>query len=323
MKKLSLLIGLIMLFAKIGQLNAQDLIPQVDEISYPIYPETVNIFPDLLSPCRTVDGQEYVVAITNEDKFAIILVALSYDRNICKQLVVDTIDFPYLVQHGIHQNQYLDTIRTITGRTISEITELGLPGALSGSGFLAENEDIVSVIRRDNQLVCRMGFTHPQLAKPLFHVLNMMDMDLSLNRWNMAMHRWDNIKGFYYNGRLISVEAFDTKGGQLSIFNDSLEGAFHIKLWREPDKEELNYLNQHYGHLPAEEMKKLQELLSFINTGELEPQYIMRYGFYEGHTFWRTDPIAIAFLFGLKSLIELDSIFDHKLDVYLFGLYSE
>ena len=70
-------------------------------------------------------------------------------------------------------------------------------------------------------------------------------------------------------------------------------------------------------------MKKLQELLSFINTGELEPQYIMRYGFYEGHTFWRTDPIAIAFIFGLKNLVELDSIFDHKLDVYLFGLYAE
>ena len=48
---------------------------------------------------------------------------------------------------------------------------------------------------------------HPELAKPLFHVLNMMDMDLSLDRWNMAKHRWDNISSFYYNGTKVHTEA--------------------------------------------------------------------------------------------------------------------
>jgi hypothetical protein len=45
----------------------------------------------------------------------------------------------------------------------------------------------------------------------------------------------------------------------------------------------------------------------------------MRYGFYEGHTFWRTDPIAISFIFGLKNLNELDEIFNGKLHTILTG----
>ncbi len=45
----------------------------------------------------------------------------------------------------------------------------------------------------------------------------------------------------------------------------------------------------------------------------MEPQYIMRYGFYEGHAGWRTDPIAIAFIFGLKSLSEIESSFPGRL----------
>jgi len=53
--------------------------------------------------------------------------------------------------------------------------------------------------------------------------------------------------------------------------------------------------------------------LTFIHTGEMVPYYIMRYGFYEGHTDYRADPIAIAWLFGLKSLEELDEAFEGKL----------
>lgn len=65
-------------------------------------------------------------------------------------------------------------------------------------------------------------------------------------------------------------------------------------------------MQEHYRHLSAGQWDELQSLLSRFNTGEMQPQYIMRYGFYEGHTFWRTDPLAIAFIFGLKSLPELD-----------------
>ena len=53
-------------------------------------------------------------------------------------------------------------------------------------------------------------------------------------------------------------------------------------------------------------MEELIMKLSKIRTGEIQPYYIMRYGFYEGHTMWRTDPLALSFIFGLKSLKEIE-----------------
>ena len=37
------------------------------------------------------------------------------------------------------------------------------------------------------------------------------------------------------------------------------------------------------------------------------PFYIQRYGFYEGYTSYRTDPIAVALIFGLLTLEEIDA----------------
>jgi len=319
MRSIQLTIGIIFCAFLSITTFSQVYIQHVGAISYSIYPEILDERPDLPSPFLMDNEEEFVIAVTKDEKFAIIPVTLRNERNICKQLVVDTTDFPHLANYGLHEEMQFKNLQTITGRSVEEITELALPGALSSSGFLAADEDIISVIKADNQLVAQMELTHPQLAKTIFHVLNMMDMDLSLNRWNMARHQWDNIKRFYYNDQTVFVEAFDTKGGQKSIFNDGLEGAFHIKIWRELSKEEQQYLENHYGYLNMEEFKKFQELLSFINTGELEPQYIMRYGFYEGHTFWRTDPIAIAFIFGMKSIEELDKSFSGKLNKILSG----
>jgi len=141
----------------------------------------------------------------------------------------------------------------------------------------------------------------------------MMEMDLSLDRWNMAKHRWDNIISLYYNGSMVHTEAYDTKGGQRSIFNDSIQGAFHVKLWHEFSDNEMSFLKEKYEHLTPEEMEEFKAMLSFLNVGEIQPQYIMRYGFYEGHTFWRACPIAISYIFGFKSLEELDDLFERNL----------
>ena len=287
--------------------------PVVEAVEYALYPEVHDTKPDLPSPFQTVDGSEYVVAVTQSAQFAIMEVTMSNERDICPQFVVDSADFPFLAQNGLHHEKTLGLKKSITGRPVDSITALGRPGALSQGGFMAEDEDIISVILGDNRIVRLMGLTHPQMAKPLFHVLNMMDTDLSLERWNMAKHQWENIRQFEYNGQIVFVEAFDTKGGQKSIFNDQMEGAFHIKLWREFSTDEIQFLQRNYAHLTAGEMEKMQQLLSFINTGEMEPQYIMRYGFYEGHTFWRADPIAISFIFGLKNLKDLHRIFGGKL----------
>jgi hypothetical protein len=278
-----------------------------------IYPEVNPVKPNLPSPFVSPDDDEYVIAVTKEHQYAIIPVTLSNDRDICKQLIVDAADFPSLAQTGLHDEKELGEIKTITGRSLSKITELGRPGRYSQGGFMAEDEDIISVMTADNRLVERMDLTHPDLAKPLFHVLNMMDTDLSLNRWNMAKHQWENIQYFYYNDCVVYVEAHDTKGGQESIFDDNIEGAFYIRLWREFDKKEIQFLEQNYSHLSAGGLDTLKTMLSSFNTGEIQPQYIMRYGFYEGHTFWRADPVAISFIFGLRSLSELEETFEGEL----------
>jgi len=280
---------------------------------YKLYPEVNVLKPDLPSPFE-FKGREYVIAVTKAGEFAILDVTLGNDRAICQQIVFDTVDFPGLKQTGLHDESNLMSIAKITGWTLDTINMLGQPGGLSHAGFMDYGEDIISVIAADNQVVKLLGLTHRQMAKPLFHVLNMMDNDLGLNRWNMAKHSWDNIQSFFYHGRKVNVIAYDTKGGQLSIFNDGIEGAFHIKLWREPTEAERNYLKQHYQNLTENEFKDFLKLLSFINIGEMQPQYIMRYGFYEGHTFWRAEPLAIAFIFGLQPLEKMDSTFHHELD---------
>jgi hypothetical protein len=282
-------------------------------LPYKIYPEINYDKPDLDSPFSSEDNEEYVVAITKDKTFAIIPVTLSNEKGICRQLVVDTLDFPSLAKNGIHSETHLDQIKTITGWSLDTISHLGRPEGLSHSGFMAADEDILSVIKADNRIVKKLGMKHRELAKPLFHVLNMMDMDLSLDRWNMARHQWENITSFNYKGNIVYIEAYDTKGGQRSIFNDSIEGAFHIKLWHEFSQAETEYLNRHYGHLNKEEMEAFKARLSFLNIGEMQPQYIMRYGFYEGHTFWRACPVAISYIFGFKSLEELDHLFNHDL----------
>ncbi len=279
--------------------------------------------PDLDSPFGSQENEDYVIAITKEKTFAIIPVTLSNDKGICKQLIVDTLDFPDLAKYGIHSEARLDQIKTITGWSLDTISNLGQPYGLSHSGFMAADEDILSVIRSDNQIVKKMGLIHSDLAKPLFHVLNMVDMDLSLDRWNMARHRWDNITAFYYKGNIVNVEAYDTKGGQQSIFNDGIEGAFHIKLWHEFSNEEIEYLKQHYGHLNEEEMEEFKARLGFLNIGEMQPQYIMRYGFYEGHTFWRACPVGISYVFGFKSLEELDVLFEGDLFKIITSHYTQ
>ncbi len=50
-------------------------------------------------------------------------------------------------------------------------------------------------------------------------------------------------------------------------------------------------------------------IMNHIVTGEMQPFYIYRYGFYEAHTAWRADPIAISFLFGLRPLEETEAAF--------------
>ena len=53
-----------------------------------------------------------------------------------------------------------------------------------------------------------------------------------------------------------------------------------------------------------------------------ETPALVLYGFYEGHTQWRTDPIAIAFVFGLRSLEEIEAAFPGRLPEVLTAHFT-
>lgn len=286
--------------------------------SYPLYPLTMKHLPQALpSPYRNGEGVELITAITAEGAIAIVPVTANKDY----QRIVDGEDFPTLARTGLHSSVELAQTRLITGRSVAEITELARPGRLSDAGFLNENEDIVSVLTADDEQVRRLGLTHPAMARPLFHILNLIETDLALGRWNMARHSWENITGIRYNGRRVLLEAHDTKGGQLSPFDDGITGAFHILIRTELLPGEEAFLEAHYGHLPPQAMEELKAKLTRMETGEMQPQYIMRYGFYEGHTQWRTGPVPIAFIFGLRTLEEIEDAFPGSLYEVLTAQY--
>ena len=102
----------------------------------------------------------------------------------------------------------------------------------SGIGFLAEDEDILSVLQGDNELVRRLGLKHPDLARPLFHVWNLLLREYELGKLGRFK---DDVGSFWYHGREIHLRSQRTKGFQESIFNDEIKGAFDIELWRELD----------------------------------------------------------------------------------------
>lgn len=289
---------------------------------YPVYPATVKSRPPLPSPLKTPLGAEYVLALTSADEWAVFPVTPGTIEPGRPQLAVDAADFPSLAAKGLHAEDELARTRMITGRSIAEVTELGRPGALSTDGFMLEDEDILSVLAGDNRLVARLGLKHPDLARPLYYVWNMMLTDLGLNWWNMATHRWENIRSFLSNGKTVMVEARDSKGGQESIFEDGLGGSFGIDIRCDLTGVEDAFLRKKYARLTGEELNALKDKLTHLQTGEMEPHYIQWYGFYEGHTAWRTDPIVIAFIFGLRSLEEIESAFPEGLDMVLFASYA-
>lgn len=286
-----------------------------------VYPATLPGEVKFPSPGSTREGQEYVVVRTAAGSSAVVLVTVENgDLNLRygaekigkgQQLRVNGDDFPALAANGLHAAAELARTRSITGKPVAEITRLGRPGRASGIGFLAEDEDIVSVLQGDNDRVERLGLKHPDLARPLFHVWNLLLREYELGKLGRFK---DDIGSFWYHGREIHLRSERTKGFQESIFNDEIKGAFDIELERELEEGERQFLDEAYAHLSAADRETMVRRLTRLRTGEMQPYYIMRYGFYEGHTEYRVDPIAIAAVFGLKSLREIEAAFRAELD---------
>jgi hypothetical protein len=289
--------------------------PSTNKI-FNLYPNTYDVSPEFPSPYKLKDGTEIVLAFTLNKKYALFPVTVENGEPLDyknrkwyakgQQLEVDASDFPTLAQTGLHSEEELNKTKTITGRSVEKITEIGRPEQYSGVGFMSQDEDIISVLRGDNMLVKKLNLTHPEMAEPLFHVFNVI---IAVKKDSER----GNIKGLQYNQRTISLKFWGHKGWQESIFNDEILGYWEIEMSRELDQEEKDFLLGKYPDLTEEEMDRLIKKLSYIHTAEMAPFYIKRYGFYEGHTDYRADPIAIAFIFGLRSLDEIESAFKGEL----------
>lgn len=322
---------LVLLIALLASISAASLAysKEAQTIKHPktkeelkLYPNTYDYFPELPSPYTTEDGTEIVVAFTQDEKYVLIPVTvenggpLHYSRRIQslfgkdQQLEVDSGDFPVLAKTGLHSESELDRKEMITGMPVSVITYIGRPGRFSWAGFMADDEDIISVLKGDNYLVKKLGLTHPQMAKPLFHVWNIVLKEIELGKWRRF---WDNIQYIFYNRGKVNLKAEGTKGWQISIFQDEIQGMFDINVRRELSLKEKSFLKNRYSHLSTQKMADLEEKLSSIHFSEMAPYYIMRYGFYEGHTGYRTDPIEISFIFGIKSIEEIEGAFEGNL----------
>ena len=290
---------------------------------YSCYPAALDTKPGISSPLTTLDRDEVVTALMKDGKYAIVPVTiengkpLNYKQNQWGkglQLEVDAGDFPTLAKTGLHSEAELHRTKMITGRSIVEIIELGRPGRSSGAGFMADDEDIISVIKGDNRLVEILNLRHRQTAKPLFHIWNMILRDVELNRLGRF---WEPFEYILYKGKKVFIKAEGTKGWQESLFDDEILGKFQIEIWRELNEDENTFLREKYPNLTENQMSALLKKLSHIHISEMAPYYIMRYGFYEGHTDYRADPIAIAWIFGLRSLEQIETAFDGRLDQVL------
>jgi hypothetical protein len=297
----------------IEPVNYSVVLPTIDTGTIPLLPFRLNQIPDQPSPALSWDKRELVLARLGEGNFAWFDAtvengeSLNYKegkRGKGNQVLADKEDFPEFAYAGIHSEEELLHTRLITGRSVSRITVDGRPGASSGAGFLAADETILSVILGDNRMVQKLGLKHPDLARPLLQLWNISN---TIEKYNETASSEGSVqlRGLLYGGHEIGVKISGSRGWQESIFNDEILGSYHLEVWRELTWREEEFLKQHYNHLSEKELTEVRKKISSLHTGEMVPYYINRYGFYEGHTDFRAEPMAIAFIFGIRSLEEI------------------
>lgn len=300
--------------------NAQDVFMEEVHLhgtGYRTYPFTYEHKPDLPSPFLSDEKREIVLLKSKNKSYALLDVTqekghpFNYQgitRGKGNQIFVDTLDFPTLAFTGLHSEVELSQIQSITGLSVAEISYQGRPGRLSGAGFMAEDEDILSVLRGDNRLVSAMGLTHRNLSKPLFHLWNAVLYWIDYDKRGILSSA-GGADSLFYDGKKIWYVAPNCRGWQYSLFNDSIQGECHLELRVDLSEEDRLFVDSHFMDLPDEKKNRLIEQLTHLHTGEMSAYYIQYYGFYEGHTDYRADPVSLAFIFGLKSMEELYETF--------------
>ncbi len=284
-----------------------------DGVEYPLFPEFVEEFAHLPSPFETEDRREILVAQFVDGRAALVDVTCVEDTaevdghrvifSHGRQLSLGCEDFPTLARTGLHAAEELESVSAITGRPLAALNRLAQPEQISTAGFLAQGEDLISVLMADNETVKALGLLHADLARPLHHAWNLILAEMGPSR---AAARSKQIPFVFYRGHAVRLETGSSRGFQESLFDDEIIGNSRIWIERDLADEELAFLRKTYPLLAPADTDKLIERLTRIHTGEMVAYYIQRYGFYEGHTEYRADPVALAWIFGLRSLQQIE-----------------
>ena len=288
-----------------------------------VFPTVMDFRPGVKSPVITKDQRVFVLAGFEGGVYSWLDVTVENgdERNYKKQLygkgnqlLPDKADFPHFAATGLHSDKDLSNTLTISGKSVAHITVDGRPLASSGEGFMAKDETVMSVLWGDNKIVKKLRLSHFEIGKVLFHVWNA--------GWMMGVikteHRLNKL--FYFN-RELSIDLPGSRGWQESIFYDEILGSGHLEVKGKLREEEVRFLKEHYKELTDDEFVHLTQFLSVVHTGDMLPFYVTRYGFYEGHTDYRTDPLAVAFLFGLRTIEEVHKAADGDLYKYFNSHY--
>jgi len=332
MQKRTILICLIVFaFASCKQERYHFNLPKINAEKLKFAPECYSEKPDLPSPAISETGRELVLLETKDGKFTWFDATVEngepfdYKKQLYgkgNQLMADETDFPHFAKAGVHSEEELRKTKIITGRSVSQITVDGRPWGSSGVGFMAEDETILSVICADNQTVEKLGLTHPDIARPLFHIWN-ISRDLEKFSTDPLTKQQLEIESLVYNDLEVRFKVEGSRGWQESIFNDEILGTGHIEIWRDLSAGEIQFLKNHYANLAHDEFEQLKKNLSYFHTGEMVFFYINRYGFYEGHNEYRPDPVTVGFIFGLTSLEKAHRACDENLYSYFNSHFTQ
>ena len=171
-----------------------------------------------------------------------------------------------------NSSSVINSLKNIAGDSIATIESKARPCAYthwhdcSEGGFIDSKESFLKVLLNDAQTVSSRGFTHHQLAAPLIQMRELTE----------------NCQGGKSSGQCrLGNQVFDvnvamTLGYQESVFSDGLRSNSVVNVKNHDTGETIEY------------------------DGDLLPNYIDMYGFYEGHTPYRLSPEKIISFFKLK-----------------------
>lgn len=193
------------------------------------------------------------------------------------------------VINGVNSREVIHRLKTLTCLPIEELERRMLPddrmslikklGGYEGScsyhgGFIKPGESLLEIMARDNDFVLDKGYTHQQVAKPMFHVINAWLSYLRGRFLHIKLDGKQRFLCFELNGKEFISDLRIYTMFQDSPFNDGISvPGYDIILRDRKSREEFRFAL----------------LNSFL---------IHRYGFYEGGVPYRINPKrAIEFLF--------------------------